>query len=652
MADFAAANPGTWDVRDLAIHLPENWRECLIHSNWMLNKAGMQRNLAAKKKIPSAFLEALRTKFPNLVLPPHTPDTTPEASEPITVSRLFHGYTTRRGRGRGRRRAGVSGSRGGSSIGGASYSGNPDSPTPSASFESDAQYGSTLGPIHEPDEQPDDTNEQTSGYKNPENESPNLEGQASQETENTPPLITNDDQSQAEDGDDAGDRGPRKRKVSWDISSWGGDLDEFNQRESDGTLKALKKFTGDINDPNGLINPDKPVPAYYDKDEIIDHLNSLFEVNGSVFYDAERYALGSLEKNEYMLIPNNWEIHLCPVDKVGSGLKGYNVPVPTMAAIYALAKEQAIELKFSEEDQIKWAVLRLEAFKAGWFDHQKFTMFKQAPATSMQTFFNDMSKALGFMRNAYNLCAFIPFLAEYFFRSFGASYNRTNAAEYIGKAQSLASSAQLTHVLGYMDQDNLYGRALSWIGVKKPRLVLASDEALKIIPTPFKIRAKAPPAGQAILCTSKAVIDSMIAASWWASVKTIAEYDDRVVLAAVKKIEENPWKYHMMSHVYGERPLNEEEKDEIAAAKKKAESIAPVLQAYVDGVMHNTDLGKVKALKKHADANRTLYHRCKFFMKKTMQGRAHSIKEVFATEAFAGDAGPSGAGEGAGAGGS
>ncbi|KAJ0444219.1 hypothetical protein HanIR_Chr16g0829381 [Helianthus annuus] len=165
-----------------------------------------------------------------------------------------------------------------------------------------------------------------------------------------------------------------KRKFTWFLHEWAGNRDGLNAREADGTLKPLKEYNGPLEDNGHQIAPDIDLPEGFMTNETIDFWDAIYEVSGKPFCDSEELALGSLNKSKYMLVPSNWAVDECPIESVGAGMHVYKVPTPTMVAVYALAKEQAKDLKFSDDDQIKWALLRLEAFKSGWFSPQKYTM--------------------------------------------------------------------------------------------------------------------------------------------------------------------------------------------------------------------------------------------------------------------------------------
>jgi hypothetical protein len=599
---------GNFPLGDIANHLDQNWKKWIVKSNGDLNKAGLQRQIDRRKKIPELFLTAIRTKYPDLPIPDNPQTDDPAATTPAEVSttssirtRSYRSPPVARAAGEVVRQPLMRQAIGEDAI--------VEQDTPLRLLDA---YTTDLSV--DSDSEP----EIQSNYR------PRGPQPGANEVEE--PLTFPEEEG--------GENGRPKRKFSWLTHEWAGATDEWNQREADGTLKAISNFTGAYKEGDFEIHAEKAVPEGFQTDAMIDHWNAIFEVNGRVFYDSERLALGSLSKSEYMLIPNNWNIDICPIENIGAGLASYQVKIPTMAAVYALAKKQAQNLKMTDDDQVRWALLRLEAFKAGWFDRQKYCMYVKAPDNSMQTMQTDMEKILPIIDSAYSLCSFVPFMTEYHFRSFGNAYNKSSATEFINKAQDLATSASIVEHLGYMNPDILYGKALIWIGVRRPMLVLRNAVARLRVPNPFRIRAYSAPSGQAIISTSIAVIESLQSAGWWDGVRSAGHYDVGILLAVGEAIARNPWRYHMMYHVYGEEVLTIEDNRRLDMARKEAVRVAPILHAYAVTVMKDAPLGRIKALKQYADNNKPLFKKAQSLFQRVLREKSKNIMEVFAAEDF------------------
>lgn len=252
----------------------------------------------------------------------------------------------------------------------------------------------------------------------------------------------------------------KKKKFSWHLTDFlQGNDDPYNQRNDDGTLKPLTTHIGFT---------DNITPSPF-----LEFMEEMAHLNSSPAYDAESIALGDLPWKYYFLVPANYNIKICALDCFGKGIDKYDPGNHVVAGVYALAKQQYLSLDNNdEESSIKWAVLRTEAFKAGWYANQKFCRTKVLPLNYMDIFSNDAEKIKKYMNHAYKLSCFVPFLNEFCFRSYGNTYNFNNANEFKMRAKKFARSSQLSEILSYMSAHVLYGLAFLWIGVQRPMEVL------------------------------------------------------------------------------------------------------------------------------------------------------------------------------------
>lgn len=335
-----------------------------------------------------------------------------------------------------------------------------------------------------------------------------------------------------------------------------------------------------------------------------------FEAKCSSCFDGGTNALGTLKIGEYMILPSNWSIPKCPVSNIGGGLNEYNPGQLAATAVYALAKAQAFGFGWDNEKSIKWALLRMEAFIAGWFDNQKLTMYKPAPPNFKEIFAEDVKEIDKHIETAWTLCSFLPFVAEFYFRAYGTNYQNTDdREEYVLIAEKLATVSLVKWVTGYMDRDTLFGSVLSWIDVKRPMGFLRDPKTCCRYSKVFQVRRTAAPAGQHLIALSVAIIRSLEKGKMWDGIKKAGGYDDEKLMSVFKKISADPWKYHTMHQVYGVKELSVQEVNEVEEAKKLAILFAPVLQAYFDVSEMENSLGKSEELKKYAQANKELYSR-------------------------------------------
>lgn len=425
-----------------------------------------------------------------------------------------------------------------------------------------------------------------------------------------------------------------KRKFDWYLRKYADQDDALNQRETDGTLKPLKEVP-DFIDNDGYNYDDKAIPGkLYYSERYLKICQHMAEVNGGSFYDAEATALGDMERRFYFLVPAEWKGLICPVENVGKGLMYYDPPQHICAGVYALAKAQMKEQSYEDTVAIKWATLRVAAFKAGWFDNQKQCIRKRSPKNALDVFCEDSDSIIANYKKAYHICGFLPFLNELAFRSYGSTYKKENSEAYGNRAKKLALSAQLDDITDYMEGSLLYGPALRWIGVKRPMLVLQAQRNDPSIPNVFKVRLTSAPSGHAVITSACVVIEALEAAHWWSYLKKAGQFDDKIMFAVAEKITACPWKYHGMCTTYGLPPLTAGEKTEADKAKAVASTVAPLLQGFLDATMSGEPLGKIQTLKKYAMNNLALFNKSKSFFRQLVKRRSTNIQELFSDEAF------------------
>lgn len=323
-------------------------------------------------------------------------------------------------------------------------------------------------------------------------------------------------------------------------------------------------------------------------------------------------GMGYVGEIYYMLIPVEVNITVCEPVNVGRGSRYYEVDDATVAAVYVLAKNQYLAEKGSEEeDAIKFAVLRTEMFKAGWFDNQMQCKFMPTPDNFLAIFAADAEKTKPHFLSASQLCSFVPFMQEFYFRTYASHYNSHTAAEFMRKAGKFAAVSHLCECMNYMQEDIIFGPAFRWIGVKRSRdVLLANLEEPSRIHEVFRVRAKHAPAGQAFITSTYAVIKSVQADLWWEPICRAEGFKDEVLIKVAEKILEQPWKYHMCRMEYDEAPLSDHELKEVEDAKNLAILFVPFTQAYCDVILlreRKSVLGRIKTIKRHASANPIIY---------------------------------------------
>lgn len=357
-------------------------------------------------------------------------------------------------------------------------------------------------------------------------------------------------------------------------------------------------------------------------------IDIIAEINGMPCLDPEHIALGSVTEEEYFLCPNTIDFERCPPEKALRGIYEYNSNMVLNAQIYALAKAQALTLKMTNEHAIKWAFLRVQAFNAGWFDNQKYSMFAAPPENSLVTFTKDLSTNKKDFGTAWKLAAFLPFVHELNFRQRCATWSNANSQLYDESAKKLASSSGLYEDMSYLPAPLLYGSSLRWIGVERVMTFCRNAIVREKLINVFKIRLETCPSGTAIISCTRAAVMQLASADYWDAIADGLGYDFQPVEAVYRKIIENPFKYHMLPSAYGLPPLTNAEALELKDAKARCDMFAPCCHAYVMTSGTNTNLFSNKVLKNSGEANFMIYNKFKSLFISIKKKKVNTIEEL------------------------
>jgi len=428
----------------------------------------------------------------------------------------------------------------------------------------------------------------------------------------------------------------KEKKPRFDLESiyaTGHSRQAYDKNQKPIEPETYKKF---YDEKGTEIDPNKAVPDHLMTKNFFEAMDILYETNGPPCYDSEAIALGEITEAEYFLMPDTIPFKPCGPESVISGSGGFNPNVTLTAQIYALAKGQARDLGIPRDRRVRWALMRAQAFVAGWYCRQKYTRFAAPPANSITTYVNDVAQNKKIIKVAYKLAAFIPFFHEVTFRTIGSTWSVARASEFESRAKKMAASSTLDYIFTYTDAEDIFGSAFRWIGVKRVMDVLKAAESTTKIPNVFIVRKKAAPSGQAFVTTANACIQQIDSAGWWKRLKEKGGYADSNMIRMAKRIEANPWKYHMMHGAYGLKGLSRDEEKDLQLGRDEAAKVAPLAHAYATVFLDGFDLANNKVLKKFAtNAGATFARYTKFFQARK-QERANTVDDLFCTRAFYG----------------
>lgn len=400
------------------------------------------------------------------------------------------------------------------------------------------------------------------------------------------------------------------------------------ERDARGKPKNPTSFSNEFKEHGTVYKYSAEMELPFADDTLQQAIDVISEVNGMPCLDPEHIALGGVTEEEYFLCPNTIDFEVCPPEKALRGIYVYNSNMLFNAQIYTLAKNQARNLKLTEDQQVKWAFLRVQAFNAGWYDNQKYSRFSNPPRDSLITFMTDLTAHKKEFGIAWKLAAFLPFVHELNFRQRCATWSSANSQHYDETAKRLASSASIYDEMSYLPPHLLYGTSLRWIGVERVMAFYKSPAVWSQIPNSFRIRLETCPSGTALISCTRAAVMQLSSADYWDAIAEGLGYDFSLVECVYKKIISDPFKYHMLPSAYGLQPLPDDDARELKDAKARCDQFAPCCHAYVVVSGTNTNLYSNKVLKNAGEANFMIYNKFKSLFLSIKKRKVNTIEEL------------------------
>lgn len=360
-------------------------------------------------------------------------------------------------------------------------------------------------------------------------------------------------------------------------------------------------------------------------------LEKLLEVNGQDAYDGVSASIGKLNRSHWLQVPKNINLVDTAPNMVGqAGAHKYLTPeewIQVYAANKAVAPVDA--------DPVKFALLRMEAVKCGWLDllNLKEVTRCDGPSVSdaLTTFTADAAAVMDALESARALAFLLPLIAEHVFRTMGHHYITEDSATYVERYRATFKACLMPHLANYLIPGVLFHAALHWVSPGRAWAVLRAQLDTQNIPDAIKIRANAAPAGTAIITTTAAVIESLSAVNLKDAFVKHGGMDLDLIATMTAKIKLNPPKYHKAYFAYGIAPITAAERTELEDVKAIAIRFAPYAQAFISTYLQNADLGKARALKKHADQNPIAIKTASNLFRAIAKTQPDSIEALFKT---------------------
>jgi len=214
---------------------------------------------------------------------------------------------------------------------------------------------------------------------------------------------------------------------------------------------------------------------------------------------------------------------------------------------------------------------------------------------------------------------YLPIFAHMAFTKFEHHYidNDYFKASYEKQFKSL----KLNNLISTWNHANVIYPAIHWMGpyVMKQWCMNLIDR--KLMPRPMLIKFPVIPAGTALICSTYAVLKAAAAIPGFNAFYEVYKIQWDSMTEAVRDIKKNPYAYHTRADLFGEQSLEAD----LAHSKDHAAALAPAAQAFINKYAANTDLARIMAIKKHAEANLGLMRRYEtIFAGNATQARAEA----------------------------
>lgn len=359
-----------------------------------------------------------------------------------------------------------------------------------------------------------------------------------------------------------------------------------------------------------------------------DLLRELEEINGTDAYDTEAQSIGRIEKKVFLQLP------------IGYHHKGAMVTTRLQFNYnsWEFAQIFALNLKVAPEscNKVIFAQIRTLAVAMGWGDGKFETTFV-APmqATEVAKLLNENKGQLQRSHSDVKRIAYLhPFIAEQVFRKLSHHFLSTDAVTYTDAYRALYTACLIAALMNLMPAEVMFHTCLHWAtpGQAYKTLQRLAVEGAKKLPSAIVIRLNAAPAGNAIVTTTAAVFKSMMASGIYDALKVSSGMNLDLILKISDTIKQSPPKYHKFPFAYGVEGPNEVETKALETARELASQIAPITQGYLDAMFMDADLGKAKALQKHAAGNPIRRRMAQRYFKQLSKPDSVSMKDLFKTD--------------------
>jgi len=416
----------------------------------------------------------------------------------------------------------------------------------------------------------------------------------------------------------------------------------FRARLSDATAAAAQKGDGkgrgDAPDKGKHTRNQGKASEYHgfaglsvDQKKLIEALE---QINGQDAYSSEAQALGRVNQSNWMAIPKGMAYTAPDLKDLGSSKAALMADRKFLAQVYALNKARCSR----QQDAPKYALLRMEAVKAGWYrpgqNQDVILVDPILPQEATKILVGDLGELATSILTAKQAGYLIPYFAEHTFRTMGHHYLSSDASTYIDRYTRTAKACLVPELMTYLPAELMWHEAMHWVSPRIAYEALIKQLDEQTMPDAIRIRANAAPAGTAVVTTTCAVLDAMDSAALKNEFVRYGGYNLDLIVAMKDKIKADPRKYHKSYFAYGVSKLSAQEVEELELAKADAIKFAPISQAFIVAYLRDAELSKARALQKHAQTNPIIQRRAERFFRSLARKEVTDIRSIFSDKDY------------------
>lgn len=195
------------------------------------------------------------------------------------------------------------------------------------------------------------------------------------------------------------------------------------------------------------------------------------------------------------------------------------------------------------------------------------------------------------------LTKYLPIFGHLAFTKFEHHYISN---EYFKESYAkLFKSLKLSTLEAKWNHADIIYPSIHWMGPFAMRQWCINLKTADKMPRPLAMRFPIAPAGTALITSTVAVLKAAGALPGFNAFYDVYAKQWGLITSAVDRIKQNPYAYHTRADLFDERSMEAT----LEEAKLAAAQLAPAAQAFINRFAQNTDLARIKAIQKHAEAN-------------------------------------------------